>query len=106
MRGYDFTLAVVGVAASVATFAINAFQPSSVNLHSNHSHATPEVMEFETMFSKYAASYNKDYSSKEEYELRLAQFEKAQKEIAALNSRNSGATFGLNEFSDWTDEEY
>ncbi len=38
--------------------------------------------------------------------MRLAQFKRNSEEIAKLNAMDTGATFDLNEFSDWTAEEY
>jgi cathepsin L len=102
MRGYAFTLAVVGVAASVATFAINAFQPAATNLKT----VKVESNNYYNEFNQFLAENNRDYFTQEEYEERYQVFVQTLKEISTLNSQNSGATFGLNQFSDWTWEEY
>ncbi len=111
MRGYAFTLAIVGVAATVATIALNAFQPASINLHSHHDsthhHAPVEVVNnSETEFAKYVSAHGKSYSTQEEYEFRFQQFLRTKENIAKLQSMNSEAEFGFNQFSDWTEEEY
>ena len=62
---YAITLAVVGVAACVAVFAVNTFQPQSVSLFS-----------VETEFINYLTTYGKSYGTKEEYQFRLEQFAK------------------------------
>jgi hypothetical protein len=60
----------------------------------------------ETAFSEYSVKYNKHYSTKEEFALRLSVFKKRLAEIRELNQMDAGATFGVNQFSDWTEEEY
>ena len=114
MRGSTFTLAVVGVVATAATFALNAFQPSSINLHSHkesshaeHHHAPLEVVDnSEAEFAKYVTAHGKSYATIEEYEFRYQQFLRTKEEIMRIQSMNSLAEFGVNQFSDWTEEEY
>jgi hypothetical protein len=61
-KGYTLSLAVVGVAACVAVFALNS-APSATQLYGT----SPA----EIQFQKYLAQYGKSYATKEEYNFRL-----------------------------------
>ena len=62
----------------------------------------------ELEFSKYIARFNKPYYGKEEFKLRLERFVHNHKIILEHNSSEASFYFllGLNNFSDWTEEEY
>jgi len=97
-KGYA-SLAIVGVAACVAVFALNTYAPKSTTLTA----MTSEDLQF----IQYVSKYGKSYGTKEEYEFRYNQFTQAMSAIANENSQN-GNTFslGLNKFADWTPAEY
>ena len=97
MRIFGFTLAVVGVVATVATLAFNAL-PSSINLQS--------IDSVEVEFQEFIARYGKSYESKEEYFKRLEIFRESKLTHAKLNSMNSMAVYGVTQFSDYTTEEF
>ena len=104
MRTFGITLAVCGVAAAVATFALNAL-PSSVNLASQLT-LEQTIDNIEVEFQNYAANYGKNYETVEDYQTRLAIFRQNKIKNAQLNAQNSGAEFGITQFSDWTLEEF
>lgn len=72
-KGYA-SLAIVGVAAAVAVFALTSYQPKSVNFNE----LTTEDFEF----MKYVSKYGKSYGTKEEYEFRYSQFKTAMSAIS------------------------
>ena len=61
--------------------------------------------EFE--FTKYIAQWNKQYSTREEFDLRLSRWLTTNEYIEEVNAPGSGHTHtaGHNHFSDWTQEE-
>lgn len=66
MRKEFFTsLAVVGVAACVAVYALNAYDRKPVTMYTE---MTAEEMDF----MRYISKYGKSYATKEEYESRLS----------------------------------
>lgn len=66
-----------------------------------------QVDAVDSMFARFMARYGKSYSTKEEYNLRKALFEKQLEVIALSNARNGASyTVGLNQFSDLTDQEF
>jgi len=97
-QGYA-TLAVVGVAACVAAFALN-YQPQSTSLYTNLSADERE-------FVKYTSLFGKSYATKEEYEFRQQLFKNTLEFIRAENSNTENFfTVGVNKFADWTPAEY
>jgi hypothetical protein len=62
MRKGFASLAIVGVAACVAVFALTSYQPKAINFNE----LTTEDLEF----MKYVSKYGKSYGTKEEYEFR------------------------------------
>ena len=97
-QGYA-TLAVVGVAACVAAFALN-YQPQSTSLYTNLSADERE-------FVKYTSLFGKSYATKEEYEFRQQLFKNTLEFIRAENSNSENFfTVGVNKFADWTPAEY
>jgi C1A family cysteine protease len=57
-------------------------------------------------FSKFVATYQKDYKSVMEYNLRKTIFERNMVNIDMMNRANPGANFGINKFTDLTQEEF
>ena len=57
-------------------------------------------------FMRYVTKYNKFYETVEEFTRRMEIFVETKLTIAQLNNRNSSYRAGLNQFSDWTNEEY
>ena len=101
MRSGFATIAVVGVAACVAVYALSGTQPAGNSLYSN-------VLSADDMeFLKYVAKYGKSYGTKEEFEFRGDVFKNTLAAIANENSKNDN-TFrvGLNKFADWTPAEF
>ena len=100
MRKGFASLAVVGIAACVAVFALTQ-SPKTNSLYSNV--LTVEDMEF----IKYVAKFGKSYGTKEEFEFRADQFKKNFASLLEENSRNENTfTVGINKFADWTPAEY
>jgi C1A family cysteine protease len=99
MRTGFASLAVVGVAACVAVYALS-YQPKSSSLYSALS---ADEMEF----LKFVSKYGKMYGTKEEFEMRSQQFINTLAKISEENSKNDN-TFRveLNKFADWTPEEF
>lgn len=57
-------------------------------------------------FMRYVTEFNKFYETVEEFAMRLDNFVTTKHKINELNSHNSSYRAGLNQFSDWTNEEY
>ena len=100
MRTGFQTLAIVGIAAAVAVYAV-ANMPSASNFHSNV--LTHQDMEF----LKYVSKYGKSYGTKEEFEFRADQFKENLAKIMEENSKNDNTfTLAVNKFADMTRDEY
>jgi len=99
-QGYALSLAVVGVVASAAVFALNSVNSGSTQLYTALTSQDQEFM-------KYVSEYGKSYGTKEEYEFRSEQFKNNLGAIMMHNSMN-GNTYqlGLNEFADMTPQEF
>jgi cathepsin L len=67
--------------------------------------ATP-MGEFEHEFIKFLAKHNRRYATKEEYNLRLAEFQKNHQFVQDFNKKGSKQTVEVNHMGDWTREEY
>ena len=63
-------------------------------------------LEAELEFGNYITSYNKNYASEEEYNFRLSIFAEQLRIINDHNAKGLSWTLGVNQFSDWTREEY
>jgi C1A family cysteine protease len=98
-KGYA-SLCVVGIAATVAVYALTSMDaPKATSFNT----LTSEDMEF----MKFVAKYGKSYGTKEEYEFRLQQFKTAYSTIQSENSKNGNTfTVGINKFADLTKAEY
>jgi len=99
MRSGFATLAVVGVAACVAVYALTS-APAGKSLYTNLSSDELEYL-------KFVAKYGKSYGTKEEFEFRGDVFKNTLAALAEVNSQNDN-TFrvGVNKFADWTPAEY
>lgn len=57
-------------------------------------------------FGQYINEFGRNYATQEEYEFRREIFMKNLKKIEDHNAKNLSYWFGVNEFTDWTDDEY
>ena len=92
------SIAVVGVAACIAVYALTQ-QPQSTSLYTALS---ADEMEF----LKFVSLHGKSYGTKEEFEFRSEIFKNTLAKVQAENSKNDN-TFrvALNKFADWTPAE-
>ena len=89
-RGFA-ALAVVGIAAAVAVFALNSAPFSGMNLR----------YKTDSAFVRYLAKYGKSYENVSEYEMRRALFEERMSLVTDHNAQNDQTWFmGVNQFSD------
>ena len=99
MRKGFASIAIVGVAACIAVYALTQ-QPQSSSLYTALS---AEDMEF----LKFVSLHGKSYGTKEEFEFRSEIFKKTLANLALENSRNENTfRLALNKFADWTPAEY
>jgi C1A family cysteine protease len=99
MRKGFASIAIVGVAACIAVYALTQ-QPQSSSLYTALS---SEDMEF----LKFVSLHGKSYGTKEEFEFRSEIFKKTLANLALENSRNENTfRLALNKFADWTPAEY
>jgi cathepsin L len=83
-------LAIVGVVAAIAVFALNKAPFSGMNLSQSDS-----------AFARYLAKHGKSYETKEEYEMRKALFDARLQQVTDHNSQNDQTWFmAINHFSD------
>ena len=100
MRSGFATLAVVGVAACIAVYALTN-GPSTITLNSNVISAS------DMEFLKYVSKFGKSYGTKEEFEFRADQFKSTLARISLENSKNDNTfRLGTNKFADWTPAEF
>lgn len=103
MRNTGFaTLAIVGVAAAVAVYALTQ-QPSA-----GSSLFSANIMSGEDMeFLKYVSKYGKSYGTKDELMYRSDLFKNTLTKLANENSKNDN-TFrvAVNKFADWSPAEF
>jgi hypothetical protein len=84
-------LAIVGIAAAVAVFALNKIPYSGMNLN----------YENDALFARFLAKHNKSYETKEEYEMRRALFIERLQQVTDHNAQNDNTWFmAINHFSD------
>jgi C1A family cysteine protease len=99
MRKGFASIAIVGVAACIAVYALTQ-QPQSSSLYTALS---AEDMEF----LKFVSLHGKSYGTKEEFEFRSQIFKKTLANLAVENSRNENTfRLALNKFADWTPAEF
>jgi len=60
----------------------------------------------ELQFNSYMGTFGKNYQTEEEYSFRQSIFESSMRIINEHNAKGKSWTMGVNEFSDWTNEEY
>lgn len=100
MKGYAISLAVVGIAATVAVLAVNSLGPKHTALYNAFTAEDAQFMQFVT-------KYGKSYGTKEEYEFRAQQFKENLVKITMNNARNDVTyRLGINKFSDLTPQEF
>lgn len=89
------SLAIIGVVAAVAVFALTEFQPKSIQFNQN-----------DDQYVKYMARYQKSYGTKEEYLYRKNIYDQTL-EIVARESSKNGMTYtiGMNKFADMSQHE-
>lgn len=98
------SLAVVGVAACFAVYALTSNQVMSGS--DLKSLGTP-LTQADYEFFKYVTKYGKSYGTKEEFEFRAEIFKSNLEHIANRNSQNDLTyTLGVNKFADLTNAEF
>ena len=58
------------------------------------------------MFQVYMSNLNKSYHTLDEFQLRFHYFDENLKIVNKLNKFTEGTRFAVNQFSDWSNEEY
>lgn len=64
-----------------------------------------DVSNAREIFEQYIKDFNKEYKDEADKEVHFKAFEVNLQKINDLNDKNPTATFGLNKFADYTDEE-
>lgn len=64
-----------------------------------------DVNEAEKLFEQFVKDHNKQYKDAEERETRYQIFVKSLHKINKLNSESPSATYGINKFADYTEDE-
>lgn len=103
MRNTGFaTLAVVGVAAAVAVYALTQQPTAGSSLFSAN------LMNGEDMeFLRFVSKYGKSYGTKEELTFRAQQFKSTLAKLGQENSKNDNTfSVSINKFADWTPSEF
>jgi len=77
-QGFAYTLAVVGVVATIAVIGLND-NMSSTNLHQM------EIDQDNVDFANYMAKHGKSYATHEEYQFRFNQYKQT---VAKINIEN------------------
>lgn len=68
---------------------------------------TSQVSNYEGEFQNFIQDYRRSYFSKEEYNFRYSVFAENLKKIEEMNANpDDQATYGINDFADWTHEEF
>lgn len=62
--------------------------------------------ELDTQFNSFVSKYGRNFASEEEYNFRKNLFADSLRIIAEHNAKGKSWTLGVNEFADWTKEEY
>merc|ERR1719198_1029278 len=95
--------------SAAAIAALAALGLVAVNFQSEGSQLflSDRITEEEMMYMKYVTEWGKSYGTKAEFDFRMEQFKKTLNKIAEHESNDAHkSTVGLNQFSDWTHEEY
>lgn len=64
-----------------------------------------DLNEADTLFEKFIKDYNREYKDAADRELHFNAFKKNLEAINTHNKASSHATFGINKFADYTDDE-
>jgi hypothetical protein len=99
MRKGFAALAVVGVAACVALYAVTQTAHSS-SLYT-------EISGTEMEYIRFVAKFGKQYSTKEEFAMRSIIFKQNYARIVEENlNKDNTFTLEINEFADWTPDDF
>lgn len=91
-------LAIVGVAATVALFALTTFTPKGVTMY---------TQEDDFAFIQFIAKYGKSYASKNEHMKRAEIFKANMQMIREENLKGENAfTLGVNRFADMNEADF
>lgn len=94
------SLAVVGIAACVAVYALNSYEVKPTSMYTV---MTADELNFMTYITK----YGKSYGTKEEYEFRFNLYKQAALQVAMSNAQNGiSYTLEVNHLADLTQDEY
>lgn len=85
------TIAVLAVVATLAAVYFSCFTAQSEN---------------DLLFNQFISQHGRNYASEEEFNMRKSLFNEQLKKIEEHNAKGLSWTLGVNEFSDWTPEEY
>jgi len=85
------TIAVIAILAALGTMYFVSFSGESA---------------IDAEFNKFIGQYGRNFASQEEFNMRRGIFAQTLKKVEAHNAKGLSWTYGINEFSDWTDEEY
>ena len=98
MRKGFTALAIVGVAATVALFALTTFTPKAVTMY---------TQEDDFAFIQFIAKYGKSYASKNEHMKRAEIFKANMQMIREENLKGENAfTLGVNRFADMNEADF
>lgn len=85
------TVAVLAVVAALAAVYFCNFKTESEN---------------DVIFNQFINNYGRNYANEEEYNMRRHIFMQQLKKVEEHNAKGLSWTLGVNEYSDWTNEEY
>lgn len=85
------TVAVLAVVAALAAVYFCNFKIESDN---------------DALFGQFISEYGRNYASESEYNMRKQIFNEQLKKIDEHNAKGLSWTLGVNEYTDWTNEEY
>lgn len=85
------TVAVLAIVAAIAVVYFGSFKTESSN---------------DLLFSNFINEYGRNYANEAEYNMRKEIFMHHLKTIQEHNAKGLSWTLGVNEYTDWTDEEY
>jgi C1A family cysteine protease len=60
----------------------------------------------DVLFQQFITEHSRNYATVEEYDMRMTIFSEQIKKADEHNKQGKGWTMGVNQYSDWTDEEY
>jgi C1A family cysteine protease len=85
------TIAIIAIAAALGALVYTTYNTQSDN---------------DLMFEQFIAEHGRNFASQSEYNMRREIFNKNLKTVTDHNAKGMTSTMGVNQFSDWTDEEY